>query len=162
MITSHSPNKWAFFFCLIILAFSLLAAHFLTCFLSALPPRYVKHRRAGSLAPHTLRLGNQKNKSHQGNKVKKRVRLFLLPKPYLLPRPRWAGRPPVVVEVVGRGEAPRWHSLCIRGPGRAPGFSPWSSPIPPRLSPLNRCPPQLSHSPPISSSADFRTAELRW
>ena len=49
-----------------------MAAHFLTCFLSAVPPQYVKGLGGSALAPHTLRLGNQKNKTHQGNKGKKR------------------------------------------------------------------------------------------
>ena len=45
------------FFCSIILAFSLCrlwAARFLTCFLSAVPPRYVKHPRAGSVVEFTI------------------------------------------------------------------------------------------------------------
>jgi len=117
-----------------------MAAHFLTCFLSAVPPRYVapKSGLGGSaLAPPTpsawaTKVRRTKVRRTKKSKVEKRVRLFLLPKPYLLPRPRWAGRPPVVVvEVVGRGEAPRWHSLCLRGPavavrlGSPPGVRPF-------------------------------------
>jgi len=62
-------------------------------------------------------------------------------------------------EVVSGGDAPLRDIVVgiefyigLRGPGRVPGFSPWSSPIPPPIL-LDRCPPQLSHPPPFSSSA---------
>jgi len=66
---------------------------FKTCFLSAVPPRYVK-QASSALAPHTLRLGNQRircTKETKGKETKQSVTPSLRPRvglPCVSRRPR--------------------------------------------------------------------------